>query len=462
MQIQPAHKVFFLTFFFIFIQIYLFFNLPPYYTYHKHYSTNIQNVPNLTNANDKYTKMIINTFSTAFQEHIKHCPFNDELRPITMKCLDSYGFYATIIESFETSYFMHLNTSDYIKEFLQKNFDCSKLEWVSRREFWSRVVGSLIGSYIVSGDDFFLNHAEKCAGLAIQIEKLKKYPLSYINPKIHSFKERVKCDRIMLNEFSYGIPELFSLYTITSKTKYIKHALRFVKKISTSQLKNDSISIFMSISCGTSSYTLQNIDVTSINFFRNIGIANSVLQHNKLSQILNFAEKHIANHIKVKNYSFTYYPLFDIPDYFNTKSIIKKKEFSFLFQFAKNETNLKFFQNETNFESHEFIFDATFQRLLIRLLSMTNSSFEKTQIKNFAASIFQQSINKFKIGNGFSGFIRQTDGKFTINNIQHTNLFGQWLKCAILLDDSYDEMIKALVFNERGHILKCNFDYYVL
>ncbi|OHT14939.1 hypothetical protein TRFO_14576 [Tritrichomonas foetus] len=406
-------------------------------------------IPNLTDSNEQFFQSIINACIFAFNSHFENCKFSDEFLPSSKQCRDTFGFYSTIIESIETIYLMHLeNLSTIIKYFLQENFDCSKIGWVNRREFWSRLVGSFIGSYHLSHDPFYLYHAEKCASLMMNIEKKRKHPFPFININESKYKKRIWTNGTSLNEISVGIPEFFALFKITKNQTYINSANRILKTLPTIK-KEKKLPEILSIPRGFVATNMRNVDILSINFYRNLAIANNIQKSGKIVKILENMEKTLKVDLNV-NFS-RFIPLLDTYPYsfkFANQYNLKKKVIELY-----SSPEFKIFKPGSNFQISGFTFEADSLRIFLRDVTVNND----IKMKTLIMEVISESLNKLKIENGYSGISHSNSEKFVFDKIQHSNFISQWLKVGILLDRSYPDLVNTAIFNEKGHILSCDF-----
>jgi hypothetical protein len=119
------------------LSLLLFFQLPVQ-TPSRHSVPLLHLIPPTTNSTE--LQAVKGAVELALSSYLANCPGADELRPLTQRCLSTFGFQATLIESIES-----LIVLDEI-ELLQTALDsigysfCGRLSTVHRKELWERVV----------------------------------------------------------------------------------------------------------------------------------------------------------------------------------------------------------------------------------------------------------------------------------------------------------------------------------
>jgi hypothetical protein len=190
--------------------------------------------PNLT---DPFILLLRNATTFALTSYLNHCLGSDEVNPLDGSCSETYGFQATLLESIETLRLLRLDSLfNHTLSILKSNFSCERLGFVNRYELWSRAIGSLIGSYFLTGDHFFIDSAEKCASLALVPDRAFKFKSAFVNLKTGNVKRRIWQNGTSLREIGTGLPELLSLYEITSNRTYLWEFTQTTKIITKTRL----------------------------------------------------------------------------------------------------------------------------------------------------------------------------------------------------------------------------------
>jgi hypothetical protein len=169
------------------------------------------------NPGDPFTQSLSAAFEKGLTTHFTHCRASDATRPGTGECIDEFGFSATILESLQTSVLLdHGRLFSHSRDFLKTSFNCSRLGFVNRHEFWSRGIGSLVGTFLMTGDQFFLSKAEQCADRLLRFTR----PWSLVHLADLTGKDRGFEDGPSPSDLTAGLPELLALAKITGNRTY--------------------------------------------------------------------------------------------------------------------------------------------------------------------------------------------------------------------------------------------------
>jgi len=403
----------------------------------------VNSLPNSSNL-----EMLKDMAKKSFNKMFSNCKSHDEIMPISGRCIDSFGFHATIVESLETLFLLGMKEEyQTAVEFLYANLKCDRIEWVNRREFFSRFIGSLIGTYLLSSDSFFLNIAERCAQVSMRIDSLTKYPRPYHNIRNGSSKERMWINGTALQDISPGMPELMSLYHITNNAIYMDHVRRILKSLP--RTKNVFYHSVLTIPRGLNGTTMRRMDGFTVGFYRNVAIAHGLCPLEESGFVLNKTEPLIQ--IIYDENPEIFYPLFEA----SLNSIGTKEQFVFpylerlLNEALDNSKDLEIMVKKgSKTRVSGFRYDAT----LLRIMLFMSSNNRRESLKQRVFDSINMSYSSLSYNDSFVGLKHSNSGENKIDDVQHSSILGQWVKVgAVLLNGN--EFSKNCVFNERGHIL---------
>ena len=403
---------------------------------------------------DAYVTKLINNIHSAFSSYFKFCKNSDELLPKTKTCRNAGGFHASILESIETLYLLDMR-EDYQKalDFMKNEFNCSKLGWVNRHEFWSRGVGSLLGAYTVTGNKLFLNHAKQCADLMLSIEDIdQQNSFAFVNLETQEGKGREWQEGNAASDIAAGLPEIATLSLITNNKKYEDALDTIYAKIPLQESK-----VFQYYSESGSPLTKPDVvDGYAVSFLYNTVVGVLLKENIEVLTYLTEAISNLPSSIDKNNAAISY-PFLDISHYFEICDVpfvlpmeddlyenMKKaysKPFYSAFAFDKEISKTGF-----NFEGAG-----------LRAIGRETQNDEKGMAS--IIKIVNEAFSRTKAGPGFSG-IRKTshvDQHTSLNNLQSSNLFGQWANIGALAASGNLKLLNSSVFNERGHILRLSF-----
>ena len=394
-------------------------------------------IPPLDTSQEYYYNMLVNSTRFAYTNFVKNCLGHDEYRPISKKCMDSYGFNATIIESVETLYILQqYDLYEHAYNFIKENFSCSKIGWVNRREMFSRLVSSFIGSYLLTGDIMFLNHAEECAMSAINIDDQFKYPKPYHNYINNSYKKRMWINGTAVQDVSPGLPEIVSLYHITDNPIYFKYYEKIAKNLP--RKRGVYYYSILTIPRGMNGTVMQEMDDFTVGFYYNLAIAHGLHPIEPTGFALN--KTAAITNIAYKSNSFSLLTLANAASHVGgTKSPFLVNGIEKLVQKADE----RYSDCSTLFDSDGFRFDGSYFDVMLR----KGSENEKI------LKCIDYVVNRTKRENGFSG-TRMRSGISYENDddVQPSHFIGQFLKAGALALTK-ENFGKDVILNERGHIL---------
>ena len=418
------------------ISFYIIRNLPPAVPH----SSSIQSLSKITPPLDvdqkEYYNMLINSTRFAYTNFIENCLGHDEYRPNTGKCLDSYGFNATIIESVETLYLLQqYDLYEHAYNFIKENFSCHNIGWVNRREMFSRLVSSFIGSYLLTGDKMFLHNAEECTNLAIAIDDKFKYPKPYHNYINNSYKKRMWINGTALQDVSPGLPEIVALYHITENPVYLNYYTKIAKNLP--RKRGVFYYSILTIPRGMNGTVMQQMDGFTVGFYYNLAIAHGLHPIEPAGFALN---KTAAITRLDYRTDFALLPLA------NAVSHVAGTKAQFMFSGVDKlvqEANKRYENCSNLFDSNGFRFDGSYFEVMLR---------RGTQNENILRCI-DYVVNRTKREKGFSGTrMRRGIVEEKDDDVQPSHFIGQFLKAGALALTK-DNFGKDVILNERGHIL---------
>lgn len=388
------------------------------------------------NSKDSLTSEFRKIVSSSFNEYFQYCSNFDEYRPNENECISQFGFSATLFDSLDVLFILGLtNEFQKVKNFI-KNI---KFQWINRREFWSRCIGSLLSTYIITQDTFFLSKATEFSKELLKSSQTAPF-VNFENKKIRN-NEWIK--GTSLTDIISGLPELFSLSKLTNDESFSISYLTILNNIPT--FSNNSVFNFYDLELKQPIVELSSIDGNVIDFYHQQSIAFSIKPIKSLKKNL----ENVLNQIELNKDELCFYSRYS--SLYDTLSIIEKNGIKIDNKFSKNSF-LDFVENpksffESNCSSIFFIpfrFDASFLRALLR---------DFDDCENKVLNFINFSLNECKLKNGFSGLLKINSNEIVHTNIQHSNFFGQWMSIASYLLTNQKKIVKDAVFNERGHLL---------
>ena len=428
--------------------------------------------PNFSNI---FTCDVYDAINKSFSSYFRFCKGRNELKPNEGECSDLFGFSSTLVESLETLALMKDHTLfRKAKQYLQSNNYFSTLELVDRHEFWSRVIGSFIGTYIITHDTFFLKQATFLADETIKIETLNNnnYP-AFINFKDSTVKHRPFQNGTALSDILVGLPEISALYLLTKKEKYNERANFLVDSVPPPPLrgvhyhfydmktkKPNSPLYFQPNFQETNdetypSLTFEEIDGNTVGFYINLALDIKLRGNKKATLLLEHSSKHLNGSLGKDFYII--WPLLEtidlISDYHFFHLGEKEVEIRDTAYEAYEGPQFKIFQwtslNQSSNTLYNFQFSGTIPRLWLKKASI----FESEGLRKKLKKLFAFSLGHCKYGYGFSSFKRTNDGIYLYSDIQNSEFLSEWMKAALLLANRDDDLVKKMIINDRGHIL---------
>ena len=394
----------------------------------------LQNQENI----QEFIKYLKNTVRESFTTYLDYCPLADEINLKTKECINNYNFSTTLLESLETLYLLDMKdliskANKYIKK-----FSCNDIEWVNKRELWSRGIGSLIGAFLLSNDRLYLKKATECANIIISNKENNMFA-PFINLKTGQFHYRPRENEMFqLSDSTAGLPELLSLYALTNDNSYNKVFNKLLLSLPNNE--NETFYSLYSPKHKNEHSKDNKLNAKTLGFYYNLAIS-SKLTKNKV--IHSKYIKHFSKNLEFNNdYSRAQIPVLLVSQLLDEKynrqnellhNIIKDYSlpYSFLTKTGPNQLQT-------------FSFDGSYLLYLLK-----NGDVSKI------IELVMTTLNFCRTNDGISGVARSmNEERIYFTNIQHSSFFGQWAKYAAISILENPPNLDQSIFNERGHILK--------
>lgn len=369
--------------------------------------------------------------------YLDKCIGHDEINVENGDCIDEFGFSSTLFESLETM--MMLDMKDELRraiKYLKTSFNIQQVKWCSRRELWTRVIGSLIGAYSISKDNFFLELACNIAENSI----LHDNEFSRVLNTEGFGKEMAGIKSKFISDFSAGLPELAALFKFTNRLTFKKQIDNILIRL---PIKHNKIGTVYNND--TSYQDNKGIDGYIMNFLSDISMFNEIIPNSAIEAFI--VEYCSYLQPKLVSSSTFLYPLFQIISYFEQKEavlMLPVEEDLILhlynnYKINKNRSLALF--NDLSDLGYKFEGDGL--RELIR------KSSKDTKIMK----LFIHILEITKRGRGFSSLMKSTKRKIHHTNIQSSNLFGQFFGLGSIVVSGNIQVLDRYIINSRGHLL---------
>ena len=392
---------------------------------------------------------IIASISSAIKLLQTRCPTSDEMRPKNFECLNSSGFSSSIIESLAGLYLFGLKTEfETIKEYVFSHFNCDELGWVQRHDFWSRGIGSLISTYIITNDKQFLNLASKCALKAIEISPIEE-PFDYINLKEEKGANNQWIDGTLVGDAFVEIPELLALSYLTKNSSFVDEISNIdviINKLASAKL----LPVTFNFSKRQNIYLTERFDGNQINLMNQLAILYRLFEFNELDFVIQDFMKQVKFYQNVPIE--TYYPLFDVAHLMeNLTDVFECPLLANLTIYANEKLNHKIINNLKTTKTESTFFN--YETNALRYLAQKAIKKKKLEQISLIKSAIIDPFNSLKSGKGFVG-LTSTRKKIVVKGtVMPSNMFGQWLTFAGLLYGHHYDIISEGIFNDRGHLI---------
>jgi hypothetical protein len=386
---------------------------------------------------DPFTAALRDAAKSAFSSYFDTCLSDDEFRPISKTCTSSFGFSATVFESLAPLFILGL-APEFGKAvtFIRDRFKCAELEWVNRREFFSRCIGSLIGCFVVTGDDFFLNKASEFADQILTFDRKNSIP-AFVNFRNQSSRTPGWLNGTTIIDIISGLPEILAMHSLTQNEMFSIAYLSILNNF-----PEWTRSFF-------SSYHLHNrmpasqmslVDGASVGFIHNLLIAQKVRPMKKIEELL---LRSLVNFtFWVARNSTVLEPMLEVVKYCEEKQnalpVFNLTAFE-AYEQKRFATGEELFKSAA---SPDFRFDTTYFRATLAV-----DSIEKVK------KTILESLEVCKVGGGFTGFLSSNLRERMPDDVQHSSFFGQWMNLGAWIAAGKADIYARGVVNERGHLL---------
>jgi hypothetical protein len=391
------------------------------------------------NFSDPYLSTLRNATRFAFSSYFSRCSSSDEIDPLSGSCRATYGFHATLLESLELLRLLELD--DLLATattFLQKTFSCASLGWVRRSELWVRAVGSLLGAFLLTGEGFFLEAAECCAGRLIVLERRTRFPSALVSPRDFLISGGMWWNGTSLSEIGAGLPELRALYEVTGNVTYHQHFLRTVGNLRRFGLPLPSL---FSWPRGFRGTNLSDIDYLTSGFYGSLAISQCIRPDRRLTNI--FTKSSILFNYSSSANASRFFPLIDVVGR-SHKSLLQDARTHYADGLA--------FDAGGDAANGGFRFDGSVIRHLVRAAALGNDSDAAEIVRKSMIESLYRCRQKY----GFSGIKHTNSGAMKFEPIQPAAILGDWIKAGALVAPVYRGLVAGSVFNARGHIILCD------
>ena len=356
--------------------------------------------------------------------------------PRAEKC--AYSIQSTLLESIETLKMLGLDDLfNKSVEAVKRDFRCRNLGWVNRHELWSRVIGSLIGSYFVTHDYFFLEQAEECASLSLRCEGINKLPSGFVNLKNQTRKPLIWTNGTALSDVGGGLPELLALYHLTGNRTYYRLYDRTIRHVS----KMRSAWTFLTNRRGQRASDMAGLDALTMSFYRNAAFSDRLLGTPYSARILESARSmpRIFGNIS------QYFSLLDARGALPFRGLETLAADAAIHYSADGAL----FRPGDDSNNGGLRFNGAPLRGLIWRCWEAGDASARVAV----AQAIRMVISACQMEFGFSGIKHSNLNQFKFDGVQHTAFISEWMKAGAMLDPAFESLAKSAVFNERGHLL---------
>jgi len=373
------------------------------------------------NTEDENYIEISGIIRNSYISYINVCSDYDNIKD-DESCEKSNGFFSSLFESLESLYLFGHNDLLLESKIRISKINIREIEWVSKREFWGRCIGSLIGIYHLSNDHFYLEIAERFACICMDIDQAPIPLCSIINFNKSLCKSVQWNHGVHISDILAGLPELLSLYYITNSANYLYYAHSIINEV---------------IKKGIPAYYSKS----NTNLSRDWSYSPSFSFINQLYTI------------------FKLYPVFNISKIINriTKIALSSYDCSDLtplieltlelgIRLDSNSKIKKCSIANNAITSYLKLDNFLFESDLLRLFYTNKIEFDRDQVLEDAVEIIEYCLSG-SIINGFSN----TKQGVVFDGIQHSSFFS-WANIVLLLSTAIETKTK-IMFNQYGHVL---------
>jgi hypothetical protein len=297
------------------------------------------------------------------------------------------------------------------------------------------VIGSLIGTFLLTGDRLFIEKAIDFAEplLAFQSVPFPTFVCMNCDEPVGNSSGFGTC----LADCAAGLPEIASLYNLTKDRKYLS-AFEFMLSALPRPISGTYCDFYRTNRVPIGKH--HHMNGHQVGFFVNIGLAGRIVPSQQVDDVL---AKAVINQTDLARHLYDLLLIYDefpkIP-YFKEQSVagfvasIEAECFGAYVDDPKNVRELRSFEAE-----------AIVPLMLWKIAGGFDGTGKVTMKIN-------SILDELKDGQLYSGLRVSSIGHVSKDGILHSSFFGLWMKTAALLASDQAAMANA-IFNERGHIL---------
>lgn len=373
----------------------------------------------------------IEKLKTSFYQYWNNCRYSDYYQPLSGNCLNSSGLSITLFEFLDALYLANLSHEfELASNFILEKISPERSKNINVYELSTKVIGSLLSIYGLTGENSFLSKSKMFADLVLH---------SFTGPMPHPFIDGTNqkpfdfgfMEGTFLSETSGFLLEFANLYDLTGDGKYFDKIQNYISCIA-----NSSDKITYGIWSTENCEALQN--TPSYNQLISSFFTNFI----KFSQIYdsNYSEK-ITNNVYKAIYEFSNPNIYHITDRFAfipesicevislTKGSIYEQKISHISNICARLRNN--FIPSSYVDSDEFNFDTSL------LYEDFNRSVSIDDLKNLECGNVLCSLSS--IGHNYK------------EDLMPSSAISKWLKFLLLRD--VEDLGYTYVINDAGHML---------
>jgi hypothetical protein len=379
----------------------------------------------------------VNETSRAFRTYFSNCKTHD-VYLAGGSCFDNWGIRATLFESLETLLLLNLRS-----EFAEARQEIAGISlrdfgWVNRHEFWTRVIGSLIGTFLLTRDRLFIEKAIEFAEPLLGFFQIP-FPV-FVNLGDPDLATKSPGIGTALADCAVGLPEMAALAELTGDSKYVE-AIRVMTENLPRPVANSYRDFYhaQKLSAGID----EHVNGHRIPFFTNIGLTKILTGREEYASILQTLSIYS---LEEENLS-ALIPLLLIEPELHNIPYFKVETPDELLDAVE-----KLYFGTPTFQPTVFLMTSLEQDGLIPL-----ASWKSRQGKDPGGIWTEALLDRLKAippGGIPSGTRTTSERRKLPDTILHSEFFALWMKGAALIASSAPETLLTAVFNEAGHFLR--------
>jgi hypothetical protein len=359
--------------------------------------------------------------SRCFRRYISTCPHADSYLSRS-SCYNPFGVRASLFESLETLLLLGLDQDFAAASQRISEISVSDFRWVNRHEFWSRVIGSLIGAHLLSGRRFFLDKAIDFADLLLPFQQLPFPTFVHLPDSRGNTSGFGTC----LSDCAAGLPEIASLFRLTGDSRY-RSAFDFLSTHFPEPLSGHYYDFYRTRRIPVGRHT--NLNGHQVGFFLNVALASLIVPAPQLDAALNITSAADS-------------PRYRVPLMIAGRRLVDDE-----FVAAVEDD---FFADAPVADSQDVkpVASCEGEAMVPLALWITRGERMAGRIRER----LQRLLDAIPEGGVYQGDRTGTTGKRRKDGILHSSFFGLWMKAATIVARDKSPLAKA-VFNDRGHII---------